>query len=102
MGIDNEINPPTATWYRRTQAGVLICHRDYYSFSRGLHLRVAASYVHDAVAQRVQKLKRSLVVSLVVLHHSLAHGDADGLGRLVLVVVSRLSAETSQREVRLW
>lgn len=63
-----------------------------------LHLRIAAPYVYDVVAQRVQKLKGSVVVPLVVLHHSLAHGNADGPGRLVLVVVSRLPAETWQRE----
>lgn len=76
---------------------LLICHCEE-SFLCGLHLCVAASYIHHAVAQRVQKLKGSAVVSLVELHQSLAHGNADGLSRLVLVIVPRLPAQTSQRE----
>lgn len=54
------------------------------------------------VAQRVEKLKRSAVVSLVELHQRLAHGNADLSGRLVLEVVSRLPAGSPGSEVRRW
>lgn len=68
-----------------------------------LYLRIAASYIHHVVAQRVEKLKRSAVVSLVQLHQRLAHGNAELPGRLVLEVVSRLSAESWQwEEAELW
>lgn len=52
------------------------------------HLCIAAAYSQYFIAQRVEKLKSPVVVSLVILHHGLTHRHADCPRELVLLIVS--------------
>lgn len=58
------------------------------------HLCIAAPYVTEAVAQRLQELHHTVVVALVILHQSLTHGQPHALSQLVLVVLFWLSGDT--------
>lgn len=63
----------------------------------GAHLCVAATYVHDAVAQRVQQLHGAGVVPLTVLHHGSAYGHAHTASHLMLLILARFPVQQSSR-----